>query len=185
MSLAFAADGVFCSKSTNRSLRWKAELPRKDYMRPITPFLLVGMMFSACSSRSPQKPLVESARKTVMTQASSDPSKIPATKIADFSGDRFRAGDCQSNQVIVTIRSDGTGHLGSVSWTSSTHSGDYWWWEVDGYDARNLKLWTVPSHRGPRMNDGSPPPTYANDFDFTYPAGQFDPTTSITLFYSC
>ena len=107
-------------------------------------------------------------------------------KYFPFSG-TMKAGDCGSDNVSVVIRSDGSAHLASVSWTWSTHSGDYWWWGVDGLDAQQVKLWSVPFHKGPRMDDGNggPPPRYHNDFDFTYDASKYNPTEYVRLWYKC
>jgi len=97
----------------------------------------------------------------------------------------FRAGDCGSDTVSVVLDSNGNGHLASVSWTRTTHSGDYWWWSVVGQDAQKVQIWSVPYHRGPRMDDGHPSPRYHNDFDFNFPAGQFAKTAYVVLGSKC
>lgn len=106
-------------------------------------------------------------------------------KVASWGTDTMTVGDCGSDNVSVTIRSDGTAHLASVSWTWTTHSGDHWWWSVNGQDAQQVTLWRTSSHQGPRMDDGQPPPRYHNDYDFTFDAAQYDATQSIQLFYTC
>jgi hypothetical protein len=99
----------------------------------------------------------------------------------------FRAGDCGSDTVSVVIRSDGTGHLSSISYTYSTHSGDYWWWSISGYDSDDIRLWGTPRHRGPRMDDanGRRGRRYRNEFDFSFPANQFGNTVGLRLSSSC
>jgi hypothetical protein len=101
--------------------------------------------------------------------------------------DSFRSGDCGSDTVSVVLDDNGVGHLKSISWTRSTHSGDYWWWSLSGYDKDGIRLWSIPWHKGPRMDDGEggPPPRYNNDFDFQFPAGQFQNTETVRLGSKC
>jgi Family of unknown function (DUF6294) len=98
---------------------------------------------------------------------------------------QFRSGDCGSDTVSVVLDSNGNGHLKSISWTWHTHSGDYWWWGVIGYDVNGVQLWTIPFHEGPRMDDGNPPPRYNNDFDFDFPADQYNGTVKLNLASKC
>jgi Family of unknown function (DUF6294) len=99
--------------------------------------------------------------------------------------DTFRAGDCGSDTVSVVLRSDGTGHLSSVSWTWTTHSGDYWWWAIEGLDQQKVQLWNLPFHKGPRMDDGHPPPRYHNDFDFNFDPSKYAGTAYLRLASKC
>ena len=99
--------------------------------------------------------------------------------------DDFRAGDCHSDTVSVVIRSDGSGRLTSISWTNKTHSGDYWWWSIEGMDANKVVIWTVPYHRGPRMDDGHPAPRYHNDFDFKFDAAKYPGTAFLSVGGKC
>jgi hypothetical protein len=98
----------------------------------------------------------------------------------------FRAGDCFGEHVNVTARSDGTGHLASVTYTTRSVSGDYWWWSITGYDANKVMLWNIPFQKGPKMNNvrGAGPRVH-NDFDFLFDPLKYDNTAYVSISGKC
>lgn len=97
----------------------------------------------------------------------------------------IQAGACGADSVSVELRPDGTGVHHSVTWTTSAHSGDHWSWSIEGLDARKVRIWVTPYRRGPRMNGGNPPPRFVFDYDFAYPATQYDRTVYLRLRFRC
>jgi hypothetical protein len=90
----------------------------------------------------------------------------------------FAVGDCRSEDVGVSIKSNGTGRLESLSSVSSPRSAN-WSWALSGLDSLGVVLWRVPFHRGPSMDGARQQAPYRNDFDFGYDSTTFAKTSSV------
>lgn len=94
-------------------------------------------------------------------------------------------GDCNQIEGTLIIRSDGTATFTCVTWTNSTHSGDYWWTAFRLTDSAGVITHNEPFHSGPRMDDGNPPPRYRWGFNFNYDGSKYLQTTVAYQGYRC
>ena len=113
------------------------------------------------------------------------PIAIPASRHWRWS-DTFRSGTCVAEDVTVDLRSDGTGIQRSVT---AAPNGDerrrQWRWQVEGLDARFVRLWRAPEVSGPRLTRGQSSSSYRFDYTFAFPADRFEQTTYLRLWYRC
>jgi Family of unknown function (DUF6294) len=85
----------------------------------------------------------------------------------------------------LLLYDNGNAHFHSVVFTNETHSGDYWWTGFYLQDADKVTLATIDYHKGPRMDDGDPPPRYDFDFDFNFDSSIWGRIAFVTEFYKC
>jgi len=98
----------------------------------------------------------------------------------------LKVGDCAEEPgATLTLRSDGTASFECVTFTYSTHSGDYWWAAFQLQDKDNVTLHSEPFHKGPRMDDGHPPPRYRWGFAFKFDPAKFNAIAKVLYAYKC
>jgi hypothetical protein len=97
----------------------------------------------------------------------------------------LRAGDCGQVEATLVLQSDGHAHFRSATYTYETHTGDYWWSSFQLQDASGVNVQVIPYHRGPRMDDGSPPPRYHFDFDFDFNPANFNSIENVSYRFKC
>lgn len=85
----------------------------------------------------------------------------------------------------LTFLSNGTGTWSCTTWTDHTHSGDTWAASFSVLAANGAGLFNLGEFRGPRMDDGDPPPRYGWSRGFAFNPDQFDAIASATEHYSC
>jgi hypothetical protein len=122
-------------------------------------------------------------------------------------------GDCVAGSITIAVNADGTGHGDVVTWTNSTHSGDYWRLNLQFKNAGGVvvasasnvnqaAVFTEVVHEfpftnrfiywqfsSPKMDDtdanGNKSPHYGWSFDFTIDKGQFGNIATCTADYKC
>jgi hypothetical protein len=104
-----------------------------------------------------------------------------ASKVATWP--RLFSGDCVMENGRLVLLSDGAAHFTSITWTNQTHSGDYWWSSFQFRDVNGVVLGNEPWHKGPRMDDGDPPPHYNCNFDFRFDPAIFGAIGQVVMGY--
>lgn len=102
-----------------------------------------------------------------------------------FNWPEIRKGDCHQIEGTLVLQSDGKAHFSCVTWTDSTHSGDYWHAGFEFLDHSGVTLFHSPMSTGPRMDDGHPSPRYRWTFDFTFDPGIFSGVVQIRQYCDC
>ena len=110
--------------------------------------------------------------------ASSAPSRT-------FTFKTLHKGDCQMLNPTLTFKSDGTGRFTAKVLTLHTHSGDSWRIRFVAKNQAGVELFQMGEWKGPRMDDGNPPPVYAFSQSFTYDPLNFNVVSRISAISSC
>jgi hypothetical protein len=100
--------------------------------------------------------------------------------------DRLWVGNCcEEPGATLTLASDGAATFECVTFTNSTHSGDYWWAAFQLQDKDKVTLHSERYHKGPRMDDGEghAPPRYRWSFNFSFDASKFEQIAGVLYSY--
>lgn len=106
-----------------------------------------------------------------------------ATKVAQW--DEIRKGDCHQIEGTLVLQSDGVAHFKCVTWTDSTHSGDYWHAGFEFQDQLGVALFHSLMYHIPRMDDGHPSPRYSWGADFNFDPNIFNAATYVLQACDC
>lgn len=146
------------------------------------------IVFSLCffwSCRTTPKTVSVEQSEPGQLQINNSPLTVNTLETKAFYWGELKAGDCRQIEGALILRSDGTARFDAVTWTWTTHSGDYWHTGLPLTDSSGVVLHNEPYHQGPRMDDGSPPPRYRWGFDFTFDRNKFSQIQAVRQSFKC
>jgi hypothetical protein len=159
--------------------------------RNLIVFAMLGGFLAGCASSAPKDLQEVSTEAAISVPGVASAGRVeslsanPNVAVKTFTWGEIRAGDCHQIEGTLELRSDGTATFKCVTWTDSTHSGDYWWSGLLLQDHSEVTLHNEPYHKGPRMDDGHPSPRYRWSYDFHYDASKFNDITKVRQSSKC